>query len=62
MTEKIIAEKVLKNVEPTRNYDKLIVTSSVPNFEEKHYLSPGTVPATKGDDQIVCRYIVITKD
>lgn len=62
MAEKVIAEKVLKNVEPTRNYDKLIVTSKVPSFEEKHYLAPGTVPATKGEEKIICRYIIVTKD
>lgn len=49
----ILATKILQPRGFTVNYDRLVKTSPVPNFEEKHYLEKGSVPQ---DKVIYCVY------
>lgn len=60
MTEVTIAEKVLHVKPATKNYDKAVCNGPVPNFEEKHYLAPGSIP--KGASTLKVTYTAILKD
>jgi hypothetical protein len=49
----VLAMKTLQPKGSTVNYDRLVKTSPIPNFEEKHYLEKGSVPQ---DKTVYCVY------